>query len=62
MKRDTRVIMAVILLNSIIGYVQGYKAELEARALRKMLIPRARGLRNGKETGNTSGAHWFFKA
>ena len=46
---DTSVIMAVVTLNAIIGYIQEYKAEQGVRALRKMLIPRARVLRNGKE-------------
>src|SRR3990172_7623283 len=46
---DTGVIMAVVTLNAIIGYIQEYKAEQGVRALRKMLIPRARVLRNGKE-------------
>lgn len=46
---DTGVIMAVVVLNAIIGYLQEYKAEQGVRALKKMLIPRARVLRNGKE-------------
>lgn len=46
---DTGVIMAVVTLNAIIGYMQEYKAEEGVRALKKMLIPRARVLRNGKE-------------
>jgi potassium/sodium efflux P-type ATPase len=46
---DTGVIMAVVVLNAIIGYVQEYKAEQGVRALKKMLIPRARVFRNGKE-------------
>src|SRR3989338_7538313 len=46
---DTSVIMAVVALNAIIGYMQEYKAEQGVRALKKMLIPRARVLRNGKE-------------
>src|SRR3989304_7996972 len=46
---DTGVIMAVVALNAIIGYMQEYKAEQGVRALKKMLIPRARVLRNGKE-------------
>lgn len=46
---DTSVIMAVVALNAIIGYIQEYKAEQGVRALKKMLIPRARVLRNGKE-------------
>ena len=46
---DTGVIMAVVVLNAVIGYIQEYKAEKGVRALKKMLIPGARVLRNGKE-------------
>ncbi len=46
---DTGVIMAVVALNAIIGYIQEYKAEQGVRALKKMLIPKARVLRNDKE-------------
>src|SRR3990170_3040264 len=46
---DTSVIMAVVTINAIIGYIQEYKAEQGVRALKKMLIPKARVLRNGKE-------------
>src|SRR3990167_11221371 len=46
---DTSVIMAVVVLNAVIGYIQEYKAEKGVRALKKMLIPGARVLRNGKE-------------
>ncbi len=46
---DTSVIMAVVILNAVIGYIQEYKAEQGVRALKKMLIPKARVLRNGKE-------------
>src|SRR3989339_844026 len=46
---DTSVIMAVVILNAVIGYMQEYKAEQGVRALKKMLIPRARVLRNGRE-------------
>ncbi|MDQ1272154.1 MAG: P-type Ca2+ transporter type, partial [Planctomycetota bacterium] len=46
---DASVIMAVVVINAIIGYLQEYKAEQGVRALKKMLIPRARVLRNGKE-------------
>lgn len=46
---DTGVIIAVVLLNAVIGFIQEYKAEESVRSLRKMAVPRARVLREGKE-------------
>lgn len=46
---DTGVIMAVVLLNAIIGYIQESKAEESVRALKKMIVPKARVLRDGIE-------------
>ena len=46
---DTGVIFAVVFLNAVIGYFQEYKAEQSVRALKKMIVPRARVLRDGKE-------------
>lgn len=46
---DTGVILAIVLLNAVIGYIQEYKAEKSVRALKKMVVPKARVLRNGKE-------------
>jgi Ca2+-transporting ATPase len=46
---DTAVILSVVLLNALIGYFQEYKAEESVRALSKMVVPRARVLREGKE-------------
>ena len=46
---DTGVIMAVVLLNAIIGYIQEFKAEEGVRALKKMIVPKARVLRDGIE-------------
>ncbi len=46
---DAGVIFAVVILNSIIGYLQEYKAEQSVRALKKMLVPKAKVLRDGIE-------------
>jgi len=46
---DTGVIMAVVLLNAIIGYTQEFKAEKSVRALKEMLVPKARVIRDGLE-------------
>jgi len=47
---DTLVIVGVVLVNSIIGYVQEGKAEDALRAIRQMLSSHAIVLRNGKKT------------
>lgn len=46
---DAGVIFAVVILNAVIGYFQEYKAEQSVRALKKMLVPRAKVLRDGIE-------------
>jgi len=46
---DSGVIFAVVILNSIIGYIQEFKAEESVRALKKMVVPKAKVLREGKE-------------
>ncbi|MBA3060523.1 MAG: HAD-IC family P-type ATPase, partial [Nitrospirae bacterium] len=46
---DSGVIFAVVILNAIIGYIQEYKAEESVRALKKMVVPKARIIRDGKE-------------
>ncbi|UCG79474.1 MAG: HAD-IC family P-type ATPase [Nitrospirota bacterium] len=46
---DTAVIIAVVLLNALIGFIQEYKAEESVRSLKKMTVPKARVLREGKE-------------
>lgn len=46
---DTSVILIVVILNTIIGFIQEYKAEESVRALKKMVVPKARVLRSGKE-------------
>jgi len=47
--KDTGVIVAILLLNAIVGYIQEYKAEKNVRALKTMVVARARVLRDGKE-------------
>jgi len=44
---DTTVIMAVVVINAVIGFVQEGKAEAALDALRDMLAPRATVLRDG---------------
>lgn len=46
---DTAVIMGVVVLNALIGYVQEFKAEESMRALRKMVLPKARVIRDSRE-------------
>ena len=46
---DTCIIMAVVLLNAVIGYIQEFRAEQSVRALKKMIVPKARVLRDGIE-------------
>ncbi|AEY02034.1 cation transport ATPase [Oceanimonas sp. GK1] len=45
---DSLVILAVVLVNAIIGFVQEGKAERAMEAIRGMLTPRASVLRNGE--------------
>lgn len=47
--KDTGVIVAVLLINALIGYIQEYKAEKNVRALKKLVVAKARVLRDGKE-------------
>jgi Ca2+-transporting ATPase len=46
---DMGVIFVVVILNATIGYFQEYKAEESVRALKKMVVPKARVIRGGKE-------------
>ncbi len=46
---DASVIFSVVIINAIIGYIQEFKAEESVRALKKMVVPKARVIRDGKE-------------
>ncbi len=46
---DMGVILAVVILNAVVGYFQEYKAETSVRALKNMVVAKARVVRNGKE-------------
>ncbi|MEW6426898.1 MAG: HAD-IC family P-type ATPase [Thermodesulfobacteriota bacterium] len=46
---DTGIILAVVLLNAVIGYLQEFKAESSVRALKRLLVARARVIRAGRE-------------
>jgi len=45
---DTKVILAVVVVNAIIGFLQEGKAEKALQAIRQMLSPRATVLRDGQ--------------
>lgn len=47
---DTGVILAVVLVNAVIGFVQEGKAEQALLAIKDMLAPEARVLRDGRRT------------
>lgn len=46
---DSGVIFAVVILNAIIGFIQEFKAEESVQALKRMVVPKARVIRDGKE-------------
>jgi magnesium-transporting ATPase (P-type) len=46
---DTGVILAVVAFNALIGYLQEFKAEESMRALKRLMVPKARVLRENRE-------------
>jgi P-type Ca2+ transporter type 2C len=46
---DAIVIASIVILNSILGFVQEFRAEKSIEALQRMASPKAKVLRNGKE-------------
>ncbi|NTU42164.1 MAG: HAD-IC family P-type ATPase [Nitrospirales bacterium] len=46
---DSGVIFAVVILNAIIGFIQEFKAEESVRALKRMVVPKAKVVRDGRE-------------
>ncbi|HZH69032.1 MAG TPA: cation-transporting P-type ATPase, partial [Flavobacteriaceae bacterium] len=46
---DTYVVLAVVVINAMIGFVQEMRAEQAVSSLRKMMVQRARVIRNGEE-------------
>ncbi len=46
---DTITIAAIVVLNSVVGFVQEYRSEKAMEAMRKLTAPKARLMRNGRE-------------
>ncbi len=47
--KDAGVIAAILVLNALVGFIQEYKAEKNVQALKKMVVAKARVLRDEKE-------------
>lgn len=47
---DAITILAIVILNSILGFIQEYKAEKSLQALRKMIAPEAKVRREGRQS------------
>src|SRR4030065_2950556 len=46
---DAIVILAIVVLNAVFGFIQEYRAENAIAALRRMVVNRVRGIRDGQE-------------
>ena len=46
---DTSVILTVVVFNAIIGFIQEFKAEESMRALKRLMVPKAKVLREKRE-------------
>ena len=53
---DSAVIIAVVILNAVIGFTQEVKAEKSVQSLKKLLVAKARVLRDGHEVEIPSSA------
>lgn len=45
---DSAVIMAIVVINAVIGFIQEYKSEKTLEAMRKLTAPKAKVLRDGE--------------